>query len=989
VADSARTDSATQLTREIMAAQADPRRQLGRYLLLSELGRGSFGSVMRAWDPQMGRLVAVKLLGGLTQRAQIRFRREIQAMAGLRHPHIAAAFDSGEHAGQPYLVMDYLAGGSAAERLKSGPLQPQEAAGVVRDVASAVHAAHQQGTLHRDIKPDNVLFNERGQPVLVDFGLATLVGDSKITRDGAALGTPSYMAPEQAVGRHEDVDQRSDVYALGATLFHLLVGRPPFVGETLQDVSHKVVEVPAAFPDDAAGVVDARLQAICLKCLEKARDERYATAEALAADLDRYLSGGLVEAFPESSSRVGLALGLLLVVAVVGGALLATRGGEAPSASPVQTETPATTRAQLSDEELRQRTDDALALLDERARALAPWPELAEIVSAAAEAIERAPFRHELRLAHAALAQRRGRFGLAEELAGEVAEEAAGALRDQAQASQADALAAQGEEGRCRALRREVATRDAQGKLGLTAEAANRLARGDVAGSIEKLELACQEDPDYAPALRLLAEALAETEPAQSLASLESARERLPDDVCTWLAWGRARLRVDPLDLAVAREAAAKAAELCDPEDPPALLRVFEAELALREGRPDEALERLELALRRGALARALVLRGMVQDNEDDWRQAYASNRFRFSALVRELPGWERWRACEAAEVEDLAVCAGQLRLAWLSPRLGERLAARARAVPQRAREPLERALLAAAKGSPWSAIKDDLRAAQVAEPESAPLALEAVRLLVGRDQSAAALEAIEQARELLPEAGPELTRWEAEVQIRDGRLSRARQLFQAAALTADSAQAAVAAAEVALLDRDFEEALRRAEAALGEAPELPAALLVKAVALRCLGRPREGLAVSTRALAVEGALNARLLMMRALCYAEALLGRSEPTVGQLRSALAPFDQLRQVTDGVSGRLLAANFAFRHVDTHGVAGEYLQEARLLQPDRAETYVLLGVFGVVSGERKGQVLKHWRRAGELEPGWEVPQGYAEQFEARFGEPPQLD
>jgi len=342
------------------------------------------------------------------------------------------------------------------------------------------------------------------------------------------------------------------------------------------------------------------------------------------------------------------------------------------------------------------------------------------------------------------------------------------------------------------------------------------------------------------------------------------------------------------------------------------------------------------------------VLRGMLQENEDDWRRAYANNRFRFQELVRELPAWVRLRACEATGIDELRVCAADLRLEWLPPQLRRRLAQRAEAVPKKAREPLERALLSAARGLAWSEIKADLRAAQVAEPESGPLSLEVVRLLVGRDQFDAALEAIELAKELVPGSAVELTRWSAEVLNRRGDVGQAREQYRAAAEAGQGVQSKIAAAEGALLAQEFDEALRHAQAALTRSAEHPAALLVQAVALRCLGRPREGLASATRALAAEGALNARLLMMRALCYAESLLGRSEPTAEQVRLALEPFERLRQVTEGVSGRLLAANFAFRHPDTLPKAGEYLQEARLLQPDRAEVYVLLGLHQVFDG-----------------------------------------
>ena len=269
----------------------------GRYQLLDELGSGGYGVVFRAWDPQAEREVAIKLLTSTSPRAQQRFQREVEATARLQHPNIVPLLDSGEHGGTLYLVMELIRGRTLAERSQGQDRLPLEAAvRVMRDVARAIDHAHREGILHRDLKPHNVIVDPQGRPHVVDFGLAQLEERrSQLTRTGAAVGTPAYMPPEQARS-DGSADARSDVYALGATLYHALTGRPPFGGESGPEMLLAIFRQEPDPPSRHDRRVPVDLDTVCLKCLEKSPARRYPGADALAEDLERWLAGQPVRA---------------------------------------------------------------------------------------------------------------------------------------------------------------------------------------------------------------------------------------------------------------------------------------------------------------------------------------------------------------------------------------------------------------------------------------------------------------------------------------------------------------------------------------------------------------------------------------------------------------------------------------------------------------------------------------------------------------------
>jgi serine/threonine-protein kinase len=277
-------------------------RDFGDYELLCELGRGGMGVVYKARQRSLDRVVAVKMIlaSHLASAEQIdRFYAEARAAARVEHPHIVGIHAVGELHGQHFFVMEHVEGQSLASRLAAGPMEPAAAAECVATIARAVHHLHGTGIVHRDLKPSNILIDGAGAPHVTDFGLAkVLMSDSRLTQASAIVGTPSYMAPEQAAARSAEVGPRSDVYSLGAMFYEMLVGRPPFREVTPLDTLVQVLEAEPRLPRELNPRVPRDLEMICLRCLEKAPDARYASAQELADDLDRFARGESVEARP-------------------------------------------------------------------------------------------------------------------------------------------------------------------------------------------------------------------------------------------------------------------------------------------------------------------------------------------------------------------------------------------------------------------------------------------------------------------------------------------------------------------------------------------------------------------------------------------------------------------------------------------------------------------------------------------------------------------
>jgi len=288
--------------------------------IIAELGRGGMGVVYQAWQTSLGRMAAIKMILSGDHAGEddlSRFRTEAEAVARLAHPNIVSVHLVGEHQGRPFLALEYLDGGSLADRLDGTPMSPKPAAELMRTLAGAVHFAHTKGIVHRDLKPANVLMAADGTPKIADFGLAKLVvgGPADRTRTGLALGTPSYMSPEQTGGRSADVGPGADVYALGAMLYEMLTGRPPFRTQSAVETMVLVRSEDPVPPRKLVPRIPRDLETICLKCLEKSPARRFATAAELADDLRRFLAGEPISARPVSAAVAGLAAATTFIAA--------------------------------------------------------------------------------------------------------------------------------------------------------------------------------------------------------------------------------------------------------------------------------------------------------------------------------------------------------------------------------------------------------------------------------------------------------------------------------------------------------------------------------------------------------------------------------------------------------------------------------------------------------------------------------------------------
>jgi WD40 repeat protein len=305
------------------------------YEIVRELGRGGMGVVYQARHVKLNRPVALKMIlagshAGATELA--RFQTEAEAIARLRHPNIVQVYEVGDHEGKPYFSLEFCESGSLEKKLGGTPLPPKEAAYLVETLARAMQAAHEQKVIHRDLKPANVLLSEDGTPKITDFGLAKKLDEAGQTASGAVMGTPSYMAPEQAGGKSAEVGPLADVYALGAILYECLTGRPPFKAATGLDTILQVVSEEPVSPRQLNANVPRDLETVCLKCLDKNPGRRYGSASALADDVRRWRAGepirarrvGPLERAAKWVARNRLAAALLtsLALTLVGGVVV-------------------------------------------------------------------------------------------------------------------------------------------------------------------------------------------------------------------------------------------------------------------------------------------------------------------------------------------------------------------------------------------------------------------------------------------------------------------------------------------------------------------------------------------------------------------------------------------------------------------------------------------------------------------------------------------
>ncbi|MDB4671480.1 serine/threonine protein kinase [Pirellulaceae bacterium] len=275
-------------------------RTIGGYEIVDEIDRGGMGIVYRAKDLQLDRTVALKMIraGRMASESDVqRFRAEAQAAAKLDHPGIVPIYEVGTHQGQPYFSMAFIEGAKLDDFHKKNELSVRDACQLVRDVAIAIDHAHQNGLVHRDVKPANILIDQAGRPRVTDFGLAkNLEKDDGLTSTGEILGSINYMAPEQASARGDLVDRMTDVYSLGAVLYYLCTGQPPFETDNPVDTLLKILDAQPVSADRLNPELDAEVAAICMRCLEKEPKNRYLTAAEFANEIDRYLKGEPVQA---------------------------------------------------------------------------------------------------------------------------------------------------------------------------------------------------------------------------------------------------------------------------------------------------------------------------------------------------------------------------------------------------------------------------------------------------------------------------------------------------------------------------------------------------------------------------------------------------------------------------------------------------------------------------------------------------------------------
>lgn len=278
-------------------------KQIGNYEILDVLGRGGMGVVYKARQKGLNRMAALKMIlaaGHASTEDFLRFQTEAEAVAKLQHPNIVQIFDIDQHDGHPFFSLEYVDGGTLAGKLTNNPLPGRIAAELIEPLARAMGYAHDNGILHRDLKPGNILLTLSGTPKITDFGLAKRMGDdsSNNTGTGSILGTPAYMAPEQAEGKIRELGPGVDIYALGSVLYHALTGRPPFMGETVLDTLQQVKNDDPLPPSKLQPKVPVDLETICLKCLQKEPRKRYLTAVELADDLHRFLNSEPIKARP-------------------------------------------------------------------------------------------------------------------------------------------------------------------------------------------------------------------------------------------------------------------------------------------------------------------------------------------------------------------------------------------------------------------------------------------------------------------------------------------------------------------------------------------------------------------------------------------------------------------------------------------------------------------------------------------------------------------
>lgn len=1022
-------------------------KRVGPYEVQETLGRGGMGIVARAVDTRTGHDVALKLLVVADERSRRRLVREARALARLRHDNIVPIIDAGEHEGRPWLAMELVRGSSLQARLdRDGPLPPKEAAAVVASVARGIVHAHRRGVLHRDLKPSNVILPDKGEPRVVDFGLASLVHDlsqSALTRTGAILGSPGYWAPEQATGRKDQLGPATDVYGLGALLYAALGGRPPVQGDTFLEIIAATVSTRPG-PTGADEVLDA----IALRCLEKRPEERYASADALVGELWRYLFGDSAPA--PSSTRVGrrrvvVGAGVLVAGSALALAATALPGRERPSPARVQrgddgvpgprptAALPRLRRALIQREQapaaLR---DEAHAIADAApdlpmARVLAnasdalalacepgerPLDEVvARIESAIAASADDQELQRELCLGAAVLLERRARFLPAAQHARR-ARDASGRVGSEAALVDALVLRALGRKEAMAQLE-QVASADPESSAGLLARALLAVEEGHAVDAVALAQWAVDQVPSVVMARRYLAEHLLLVgRTSEARVAVDQHLAAVPDDQAAHQI--RARLLAQLGAPSAALAELDRAIELGEPEpDPAALLARAKLRMDMTAGASRTELTRALLDLDRAIALRpdaeTWLTRGLLRFQlgdapaaKADCREAFARDPWRVATRLRALRPPLSVQLSEALELRTPLLPLA-LGAAALTREVDARLVERANAVAEPARALVLEALRNAARGEPWREVETLLaRAASLAE-EDANVALERVRLAVARGDVSVARDALVRARRL-GASGPELDRLQAEILLRDGSLSRAARRYDRLAADGEDVECLVARAEAQRLVGRRAAALAAVEQAISLAPTHPAALALHGELLLAQQPPdiAGALEAATRGLAVFGATDVRLALLRVRCTAATLFpelrdgasGPVEPAIAQ--RILVAFDEMIAIVRmaGGGGPLLGVadvliDAATAAPSLQQPARQLIAAARTLQDKPLELDLVAGRLALLEGRRAETVLERWGRARRAEPLLQLQARDVAAFLRAHGPRPELD
>lgn len=946
--------------------------QVGRYLLEEPLGAGQFGTVFRARDTQLGREVALKLLVRATERAQQRFLREVQATAQLKHPNLVTTYDGGEVEGWLYLAMEVVIGRTLKEAGRDPSVDLPQKVRWIAQSARAVAYVNTVGVLHRDLKPSNIMIDGENQARVVDFGLAGIESEEtqRLTKTGAALGTPAYMAPEVLFKGGQEAGPPSEVYGLGASLYSLLTGRAPRL---------QFNEEP-----ERIGEISPELEPWLISAVEKSMEVRPEDRFQSADDFAEALEAGL-GATPAKPRRrlplvAGLAGGLVLVLGGVGAAVAtqadasptptatpvpSLAGGPTPSLGPSASPAASTAPVERSPE---QRLAAAQAAFDEVRTGEAAWavlaPRVQELLRAAKDSPEAQAATTQLLLR---LYLERGRTSSLRELVS----------GSPAFATQTDFLAAQ--------VWRALGERERS--LATLSKLAGETPETPAARAAAALRCLWLGNPDaarrYLPAKRDELPAGAGTQELEWVAARVLSAVGEQDSARAWL------------DL-VAREDRRLEVAILQGElgtDPGAALKALETRIALQEETSPEAARTLAaLAARAKAwprvahwldripasqreprdgvlLGEALKAQGKPEDAAQAWRQAFRRDGLLTWRATQELPDPLGVKAWETVSSEPLS---GVLPLG--AAPLPRHLAESVASASEPGQAALKAALEASFQGASWRRLRPLLDAALAAAPQDPVVLGWCARLLVGRDRFEQALAILVRAREAqAPESLVE--RLEAELWLRRGQVDVARRRYKVAA-KGDSRDAQVARAELGWLQSAAKEGAALGLTVVSEHETHAPAWLALAVNQINLGQGEEAAGSLERAVALEGGINVRALMFRAL-----LRARGE---GSLLARYGAFEQVFGLSDGASPRVLAASVALTKREALVWIRSELSRARAHEPRRPELYLWLGVAGIQEKGQRSEVDRLWRELHRLEPGFRLPASVGQAYQRRFGE-----